>query len=151
MADLSAQHSELRQRVQNLEESLTSTTSPAESLLQASKGRKAHSIDKLIERLIKKGPTKIYGVKRCSSGYTTLYVNNDKKTPCIRGMKKKKKPKWKFQETGGTTKKKKPKWKFQETGGRLSSPAESLLQKKKKNSPAESLLQKKKKKKKKKK
>merc|ERR1711934_660473 len=135
MADLSAQHSELRQRVQNLEESLTSTTSPAESLLQASKGRKAHSIDKLIESLIKKGPTKIYGVKRCSSGYTTLYVNNDKKTPCIRGMKKKKKPKWKFQETGG----------------RLSSPAESLLQKKKKNSPAESLLQKKKKKKKKKK
>merc|ERR1711990_268953 len=87
MADLSAQHSELRQRVQNLEESLTSTTSPAESLLQASKGRKAHSIDKLIESLIKKGPTKIYGVKRCSSGYTTLYVN-DKKTPCIRGMKK---------------------------------------------------------------
>merc|ERR1711990_257645 len=36
MADLSAQNSALRQRVQSLEESLSSTTSPAESLLEIS-------------------------------------------------------------------------------------------------------------------
>merc|ERR1712205_185759 len=62
MADLSAQNSALHQRVQNLEESLTSTTSTGGSR------RRAYMFT--------------HTVNRCESKYMTLYVNKDKKTPC---------------------------------------------------------------------
>merc|ERR1712139_9405 len=66
MADLSAQNSALHQRVQNLEESLTSTTSPAESLLQAGHAKFSTA------------------VKRCRfrDSLLGLYMDKDKKTPC---------------------------------------------------------------------
>merc|ERR1712224_126224 len=74
MADLSAQNSELRQRMQHLEERLTSTTttSPAESMLQV------ESIE------FKKAMKQCHGKKKggVTKTYFVMVADNDKKSLC---------------------------------------------------------------------
>merc|ERR1712224_653190 len=74
MADLSAQNSELRQRMQHLEERLTSTTttSPAESMLQVESIKFKKAMEQCQGKK-KGGVTKTYFV---------MVADNDKKSLC---------------------------------------------------------------------